>query len=902
MKKNEKVINFNYVLSPNRVINNHNNDNLNVNNNNIPNINIYNYSNGNINNRTNNNNKSSKKMKNHQPTQYTNFTNQKRNQFQLLESDLNHRTNTYSLDYNYLNLNAYESNIDYFNNEIKDQNKKIIKKIREYFSIQSKDIKNNEFKYMNTYPKSKIRICNKTIFNIQSNKKDNTYKIEEKKKYLTDKAIIRLNENNYINEDIKNLESLHLLGKNEASKELKRKDSNNKNIKDNIKYTDISLDDIYYEEENQIKIQSNKLKINSKENLFENSIQNTIVNNDKGITSDLKLDYEVYDYNSELKCQKLNLKNLIEVKSLSRNNKINNNLIFNNFDKNNNTYSTNLLNNYSLEYDDNLQSNENNEDLNEIGIESKPIYEKENNFINVFKTVDNFKNDKNINHIQNVIIKTKRELNQENTHIKFVKNKVFSSNIQFNVIQTPMNLNKKKFEYFDKTKVNVKNNFLNTSSNNKFISSNSKGFINYYTDNKFIRDISNENSLGHTLNTENVKNLKMINISNYLKQTNKKKDNQDQNLNLDSINNTSTKKSLINSNNTLNNLLSNKNIDSSSSKIPIQKRLVNNIIPCLNTKNTVNSVNDNENYNDNVINLNKSRNIVLNSLSNLKSQNTSNHNTIEVNLDNSQNFNFNRNTLNFNNKTLMNYNFNKSIKQKVTKITGCIYNSGSNKKKDIKSFIEKNFDNSLINTFEILCLLGKGSFGEVYKVKLLNKEEIFALKIIPKEPVIKNNLNEYIITEKNIIIENSSVFIMNCYKSFQTQTRLYMMLEYFNNGDLGEYLNSECKMSESMAKFVICEVILALENLHNKGILYRDLKPENLLLDNYGHIVLTDFGLAKSGMFDKKLTNSFCGSIAYLAPEVINKEGHSFSVDWYLLGVLFYELLMGIPPFYCKNK
>ena len=183
-------------------------------------------------------------------------------------------------------------------------------------------------------------------------------------------------------------------------------------------------------------------------------------------------------------------------------------------------------------------------------------------------------------------------------------------------------------------------------------------------------------------------------------------------------------------------------------------------------------------------------------------------------------------------------------------------------------------------------------------------EEIFALKIVPKLPIIQNKLVEYITTEKDITTSIDSNFIMKCYCSFQTRARLYMILDYANNGDLGEYLNVQKKVEESVAKFVICEVILALQILHDKGIIYRDLKPENLLIDSTGHILLTDFGLAKQGVFDlpNQETHSFCGSIAYLAPEVLNKEGHKTSVDWYLLGVLFYELLMGIPPFYCKNK
>jgi serine/threonine protein kinase len=99
------------------------------------------------------------------------------------------------------------------------------------------------------------------------------------------------------------------------------------------------------------------------------------------------------------------------------------------------------------------------------------------------------------------------------------------------------------------------------------------------------------------------------------------------------------------------------------------------------------------------------------------------------------------------------------------------------------------------------------------------------------------------------------------------------------------------------------EIILAIEHLHMKNIVFRDLKPENVLLDAEGHIALTDFGLSKEGVLDwTRGTNSFCGSVAYLSPEILNKTGHGKAVDWYLLGVMIYEMLVGIPPFYSKNR
>ena len=110
------------------------------------------------------------------------------------------------------------------------------------------------------------------------------------------------------------------------------------------------------------------------------------------------------------------------------------------------------------------------------------------------------------------------------------------------------------------------------------------------------------------------------------------------------------------------------------------------------------------------------------------------------------------------------------------------------------------------------------------------------------------------------------------------------------------------RFKEERARIYLAEILLALEDLHKRDIIFRDLKPDNVVLDADGHALLTDFGLSKEGVLDNSAAKSFCGSVAYLAPEMLKRIGHGKSVDWYLLGVLFYEMIVGIPPYYTKNK
>ena len=206
------------------------------------------------------------------------------------------------------------------------------------------------------------------------------------------------------------------------------------------------------------------------------------------------------------------------------------------------------------------------------------------------------------------------------------------------------------------------------------------------------------------------------------------------------------------------------------------------------------------------------------------------------------------------------------------------------------------------SSFICLAQLGKGSFGEVYLVQKINTKEKFAMKVLRKERIMGQNLLRYAIAERNVLSLSNHPFIVKLNFAFQTSSKLFLILEYCSNGDLAKHLLFEKRFSEERAKFYICEVLLALENLHQRDIIFRDLKPDNVVLDEEGHCKLTDFGLSKEGVTENQSASSFCGSVAYLAPEMLKKQGHGKAVDWYLLGVLLYEMLVGITPFFTNRK
>ncbi|CAD8197720.1 unnamed protein product [Paramecium pentaurelia] len=242
----------------------------------------------------------------------------------------------------------------------------------------------------------------------------------------------------------------------------------------------------------------------------------------------------------------------------------------------------------------------------------------------------------------------------------------------------------------------------------------------------------------------------------------------------------------------------------------------------------------------------------------------------------------------------------KSLNQQSNQINQILINTPSTTD-SMKQSKSKDDERIGPQQFKIVGLLGRGSFGEVYLVQ--KQQNLYAMKVLRKSLIFKQNICRYAITERNVLSVSSHPFIVKLRYAFQTQDKLFMILDYCPGGDLGQILTKQKRLSEDLVKLYMCEIILALEDLHKRDIIFRDLKPDNIVLDSEGHALLTDFGLSKEGILDaNRGAQSFCGSVAYLAPEMLKRQGHGKALDWYLLGVVMYELLTGLPPYYSNDK
>jgi len=202
--------------------------------------------------------------------------------------------------------------------------------------------------------------------------------------------------------------------------------------------------------------------------------------------------------------------------------------------------------------------------------------------------------------------------------------------------------------------------------------------------------------------------------------------------------------------------------------------------------------------------------------------------------------------------------------------------------------------------FDLRATVGTGTFGRVRVVKVKGSSDRtpLALKILKKSEVIRLKQVEHVKAERQILNMIEHPFIVNLLTTFQDEKRLFMLMEFVNGGELFSHLRKEGRLPNDHAAFYAAEIILAFAYLHEKHIVYRDLKPENLLIDTEGHMKITDFGFAK---VVEDRTWTLCGTPEYLAPEIIQSKGHGKAVDWWALGILMFEMLAGYPPFYDEN-
>ncbi|EPS71542.1 hypothetical protein M569_03217, partial [Genlisea aurea] len=238
-------------------------------------------------------------------------------------------------------------------------------------------------------------------------------------------------------------------------------------------------------------------------------------------------------------------------------------------------------------------------------------------------------------------------------------------------------------------------------------------------------------------------------------------------------------------------------------------------------------------------------------------------------------------------------------------------------------------DRTSIEDFEIIKPISRGAFGRVFLARKRATGDLFAIKVLRKADMIRKNAVESILAERDILIALRNPFVVRFFYSFTCRENLYLVMEYLNGGDLFSLLRNLGCLEEDVARIYIAEVVLALEYLHSLNVIHRDLKPDNLLIGPDGHLKLTDFGLSKVGLInrtsdlsgpsaflgDDKLKaaescaketenrkkHSVVGTPDYLAPEILLGMGHGATADWWSVGVILFELLVGIPPFNAEN-